>query len=417
MAILPLEGYRVIDFGWVWAGPMLGAILADLGAEVIKVESRGRLDNLRSLGRPTSPSFVLDPTGRELSGEEIELVPLFHNVNRNKLSLALNLKHPEAPGLVRELVAISDVVLDNFTPRVLDRLGLGYELLRQIRPDLVMISMSAAGQSGPLHDVRTYAPALTSLAGLEGLVGYAGGPVLGMLTFGYGDPSAAIWGALAVLAALYQREVSGQGQYIDMSQLEATVCLMGEAILEHELNGRVLGPMGNHRQGVAPHSIYPCRGEDRWVAVAVATEEEWQGLCRALGNPPWAQGEKFSHPPSRWEHREELDHRVAEWTRQHTPEEATEILQREGVAAAPVLDIEGQRTHPHFQARQLYVSCHHPVAGSETLNALPWKLSETPGGIRRSAPLLGEHNAYILGELLGKAPEETARMVEEKLLY
>ncbi|MBI2876680.1 MAG: CoA transferase [Candidatus Tectomicrobia bacterium] len=417
MAILPLEGYRVIDFGWVWAGPMVGAILADLGAEVIKVESRGRLDNLRSVGRPISRSFVLDPAERELAGEEIELVPMFHNVNRNKLSLSLNLKHPQAPDLVRELVAISDVVLDNFTPQVLDRLGLGYEALRQIRPDLILISMSAAGQSGPLRDIRTYAPALTSLAGLEGLVGYAGGPVLGMLTFGYGDPSAAVWGALAVLAALYQRETSGQGQYIDMSQLEATVCLMGEAILEYELNGRVLGPQGNHRQGMSPHALYPGRGEDRWVAIAVATQEEWQGLCRALEDPAWTREERFADPARRQEHQEALDGRIAEWTRQHTPEEASEILQREGVAATPVLDIEGQQAHPHFQARQLYVNCHHSAAGPETLNALPWKLSEASAEVRRSAPLLGEHNAYILGELLGKTPAEIARLTEEKVLY
>lgn len=416
MTQLPLEGCRVIDFGWVWAGPMVGGMLADLGAEVIKVESRDRLDNLREIGRPTSENFVLGPPRPDLEGEDTELVPMFHNVNRGKLGIALNLKHPEAPGLVKELVRVSDVVIENFTPKVLPKVGLGYDDLKEIRPDLVMISMAVAGQSGPLSDIRTYAPSLTSLGGMESLVGYPDEPVLGMLTFGYGDPNAAACAAFAVLAALYHRQRTGQGQHIDLSQLEATACLLGEAFLDHAMNGRVAGPQGNYSPRMAPHGNYPCRGEDRWIAIAVETDEEWQALCQIIGEPTLAQEGRFADSCGRLQHSQELDRLLSQWTRRHTPYEAMEILQRAGVAAAPVLDLDGLGEDPHFRERGIRVPCDHPVAGPETLCSNPWDLSETPPQVHGPAPMLGQHNDYVFGRLLGRSPEEINRLVEAGVL-
>ena len=413
MAQLPLEGCRVIDFGWVWAGPMLGGLLADLGAEVIRVESRDRPDNLREIGRPISENFVQGCPHPDLKGEDIEQVPMFHNVNRGKLGITLNLKHPEAPGVIKELARVSDVVIENFTPQVLRRVGLGYDDLREVRPDLIMISMAVAGQSGPLSDIRTYAPSLTSLGGLESLVGYPEEPVLGMLTFGYGDPNAAACGAFALLAALYHRHKTGEGQHIDLSQLEAAVCLLGEALLDHTMNGRVAGPQGNRNPFMAPHGIYPCKGEDQWVAVAVETNEDWRTLCRAMEKPDLVGEERFADVYNRLQHWQELDQILAQWTRRHTPYEVMEILQRSGVAAAPVLDIDGLGNDPHFQKRGIRVPCEHPVTGPETLCSNPWNLSDTSPKVRQPAPMLGQHNHYVFGQLLGKSPEEVNRLEKE----
>ena len=410
--VYPLQNYRVIDFGWVMAGPILGHLLADMGAEVIKVESRQRLDASRR-GRPLVGADV----ARGDQGEEPELIPLFHNINRGKLGITVDIKHPEGIALVKELVKYSDVVAENYTPHVLREAGLDYECLRQVKPDLVMLSMSSVGQYGPLRDISTYASSLSSLAGMEGLVGYYGERVLGMMTTGYADPNAAVYGALAVLAALRYRNRTGRGQYIDMSQLEATVSLMGEAVMDYAMNRRVPGPTGNRHPTLAPHGNYPCRGGDKWVSIAVGSDEEWRGLCRALGEPPWAYDERFSDGFGRLRHREELDHLISAWTVNLTHYEATEALQREGVAAAPVLNIEEQYFDKHFQERQTFVECHHPRVGMETIYGIPWRLGGTPGEVRRHAPLLGEHNRYVFGELLGIPEPELARLMEQKVIY
>jgi benzylsuccinate CoA-transferase BbsF subunit len=252
---LPLEGYRVIDFGWVIAGPIVGAIRADMGAEVIKVESRRRLDASRR-GRPITGEHI----DRGDRGEDPDLIPLFHAINRNKLSITIDLTHPHAPQLLRDLIARSDVVVENFTPHVLRRVGLDYEALCEVKPDLIMLSLSAAGQTGPWREISAYAPSITSLAGLDGLVGYSDGPVLGMPSLNFSDPTAGLLGAYAVMAALCHRQRTGQGQYIDMSQMEALTGLAVEAILDYTLNNRVRTPQGNRhpymrRMGCIPAKV------------------------------------------------------------------------------------------------------------------------------------------------------------------
>ena len=412
MKVYPLQSYRIVDFGWVMAGPILGHHLADMGAEVIKVESRTRLDASRR-GRPLLGGNV----ARGDAGEEPELIPLFHNINRGKLGITVDIKRPEGVALIKGLVRCSDVVIENYTPHVLKDAGLDYAALRQVKPDLVMLSMSSVGQYGPLRDISTYASSLSSLAGLEGLVGYPGERVLGMMTTGYADPSAAAHGAIAVLAALRYRNRTGLGQYIDMAQVEATICLLGEAVLDYSMNRRIMGTRGNLHPTMAPHGNYPCQGEDEWVSIAVASDEEWQGLCRAIGDPPWSRDERFADGSGRLQHREELDKLISEWTMQHSHHEATALLQQEGVAAAPVLNIEEQYFHPHFQERQTFVECHHPRVGTETIYGIPWRLSAIPGEVRRHAPLLGEHNDYVFRELLGLPDGEVSRLIEERVIY
>ena len=410
----PLDGIRVLDFGWVAVGPVIGSLLAEMGAEVIKIESSRRLDYCRLL--PPTPSVRREQPDRAPVAADLDMVSMFHNYNRGKLGITVDLRHPGAPALLRRLVARSDVVLENFSPGVLRRIGLHYEALREVRPDLVMISCSAAGQDGPWSELKTFAPSLSSLAGLEVLIGYPGERVLGALAYGYADPSNAHHGALAVLAALWHRQRTGQGQYIDMSQLEATVGLTVEPLMDWFMNGRVWGRQGNDHLSMAPHGHYPCRGDDAWVSIAVEDDRAWTRLVAALGDVPWAREPRFATLAGRRAHLAELDARLAEWTRERTGWEATEILQRAGVAAFPVYGLDEQAADPHFQARGLMARPEHPRIGPMQVYAHPIKLGATPGGVTATAPMLGEHNDHVFRELLGLSAVEIERLRAEGVI-
>ena len=410
----PLDGLRVLDFGWVAVGPVIGSLLAEMGAEVIKIESSRRLDYCRLL--PPTPPVRREQPDRAPVAADLDMVSMFHNYNRGKLGITVDLRHPGAPALLRRLVARSDVVLENFSPGVLRRIGLHYEALREVRPDLVMISCSAAGQDGPWSELKTFAPSLSSLAGLEVLIGYPGERVLGALAYGYADPSNAHHGALAVLAALWHRQRTGQGQYIDMSQLEATVGLTVEPLMDWFMNGRVWGRQGNDHLSMAPHGHYPCRGDDAWVSIAVEDDGAWTRLVAALGDVPWAREPRFATLAGRRAHLAELDARLAEWTRERTGWEATEILQRAGVAAFPVYGLDEQAADPHFQARGLMARPEHPRIGPMQVYAHPIKLGATPGGVTATAPMLGEHNDHVFRELLGLSAVEIERLRAEGVI-
>ena len=389
----PLDGYRVLDFGWVLAGAVPGMILADMGAEVIKVETRQRMDYMR-LGRPI--------VGDEPDPEQN---PMFHNVNRGKRSITLNTTRPEAVKLARRLAAECDVVIENFSPGVMERLGLDYETLSVENSRLVMASITSNGQTGPLRDLRAYAPSIGALSGLDSTMGYEatdgeGGRPLG-LKHAYADLSGALHAVFAIVSALHHRTTTGRGQYIDISMLRATVATMGAGLMEYELTGRVPQPKGNYDPVMAPYGNYPCAGEDEWVSIAVRTDEEWRGLVEAMGCPAWADLPEFASRYARLNHRRELDARLSEWTRERTPWEATELLQSHGVAAFPVLDAEGRLFNPHFRERGLYTDIEHPALGTEPIFNLMWQLSRTPPSIQRHAPLLGEHNREVFCGLLG----------------
>jgi benzylsuccinate CoA-transferase BbsF subunit len=401
MAKYPLEGYRVVDFSWVWAGPLLGMILADMGAEVIKVETNKRLDSAR-----------LTP-GRSTVGPETDFV--FHSMNRNKLGITIDMSDPRGAELIKELIAISDIAVENFSPKGLRNLGLEYKVLSGVNPRLVMISLPAAGQYGPLSDIVTYAPSLGALCGYSSLIGYPGERVLGEQT-PYLDVTSSIHGAFAVMSALFYREKTGKGQYIDMAQIDVGASVIGEAFMEYFMNGRVMGTNGNRSPVMAPHNNYPCKGEQRWVSVAVKTDEEWQSFCEAIGSPPWTQDAKFNDRFSRLRNLEELDRLVSSWTVGHTNYEVTEILQGAGVAAAPCLDLTERFSDPQFESRDVHLQVAHPATGVDIIAGIPFKLSETPCEVRRPAPMLGEHNSYVLGELLSKTEEEIARLIEDQVV-
>jgi crotonobetainyl-CoA:carnitine CoA-transferase CaiB-like acyl-CoA transferase len=407
---LPLEGLRVIDLGWVWSGPMVAYIFADFGAEVIKVEHSERLDNTRLRGSPII-------NGKKVEGKSIELGPYYHNVNRNKLSIRLNLKHPKGRELFKELVKVSDVIIENFTPGALKKLRLDYESLKEAKPDLIMVSLSTAGQEGPISDMRGYAPVISSYSGLESLVGYEGEPPLGMMTFGLSDPNAATHGFFAVMVSLYHRERTGEGVYIDMSQLEASCAVLAEAMLEYQMNGRIMGPQGNRHRIQSPHGIYPCNGEDRWVAISVDSDENWKKLVEVMGNPDWAKGPTLQELNGRLARRKVIDSRLAEWTSKQDREEIVKTLQAQGVAAMTVSTVEEQYTDTYFQYRGVRQEVIHPLLGRELLTSVPWSLSETPGTIRKSAPLLGEHDTYVYETILGLSQEDIKKLEEEKVIY
>jgi benzylsuccinate CoA-transferase BbsF subunit len=404
-----------VDFGWVAVGPVLSSLLAEFGAEVIKVESSRRLDYCRLIPTPIrEDEHVADALA--MRAAEVDRVPLFHQYNRGKLGITVDLRHPQASTVLTRLVARSDVVVENFSPSVLRRAGLDYAALAQARPDLVMISCSAVGQGGPWEDVRTFAPSLTSLAGLERLIGYEGERAIGALTLGYGDPSNAHHGFFAVLAALWHRARTGRGQRIDMSQLEATAGLVGEALLDLAMNGRVWATQGARHASMAPHGHYPAAGHDAWVAIACATDAEWLGLRRAMGDPAWARDPRFATLDARIALRASRDEAVSEWTRGRSPDEATARCQAEGVPATPVLGLDAHRTHPHFVARSTVVDVTHPSVGPMALYTSPIKLSATPGRIDGTAPCLGEHNETVFRGLLGLDPDEYSRLCADGVI-
>ena len=405
-----LERYRVIDLGNVLAGPLVGQFMADMGAQVIKLETRTRLDGTRR-GRPIVGE---DITGGD-RGQWPELQPLFHCLNRNKLGITVNLLEPRGLALVKELVAVSDVVVNNNSPGVMNKLGLGYSVLKSIRPDIIMASMPGAGEDGPLREVLAYASITSALSGLMGLIGYPPGHddgqaipdgILAGQTQGpWCDVIASLTTIIAVLAALRHREVTGEGQYIEVAQLEASTALLGEAIMEFGMNGVGEGVRGTRHPLMVPHGNYPCLEDDRWVSISIGTEDEWNALCRAMGQPSWTSEPRFAGSYSRSQHMEDLDELLGRWTRERTAEEVAEILQKAGVAAMTVMNIEDQFTSPHFQERGVFVECDHPKVGLEWLPGSPWQLSDTPGQVRRHAPLLGEHNRYVVRELLGYGDE------------
>ncbi len=402
MAILPLEGYRLIDFGWAAAAPRATCLLADMGAEVIKVETRKRLDPVR---------FGPDNLSRDP-----EMDPLFHSINRNKLGILLDLTHSESIELIKRLIRISDVVVENFSPGVMKRFTLDYDELKKDKPDIIMISFPGVGSEGPLADVVTYGPSLAGLAGLDSMIGYEGERVLGMQQ-AYADINAALFGAFAIQTALYHREKYGEGQHVEVAQIESLLSTMPEPVMEASLNLRALSTLGNANNMMAVHNNYPCKGDDKWVSIAISSEEEWAGFCKALDYPSWTKREDFADGYKRSLNRQELDRLIAKWTIEKTPAEAMQILQKNGVAAVPCADTEDRYFDPHFQERNIIVNVEHPVTGVDFVPKVVCALSDTPGTIRRPAPTLGEHNDYVFGELLGLPKDEIEGLIQKKIIY
>ena len=390
----PLLGLRVLDFSRMLAGPYATRIFADFGAEVIKLQSK-----------------------KTARGVESNLTGYFNTWNRNKRSVTLDLSHPEAREVVLKLTAICDVVIENFSPRVMSNWGLNYERLKEVKPDLIMLGMSAMGQAGPWKDYVAFAPTLHALSGLTHLTSFEKDFPLGP-GYAYSDIVAGLYAALAVLAALEYRSRTGQGQYIDLSEYEAICTLMGPSLLNAFVNGKEIQPRGNCPDylAAAPHGCYKCSGEDRWCVIAVSGEEEWQSLCRALGHPDWMKEKKFSTEAQRKENRKELDKLLAEWTVQHTGEEVVGRLQEAGVSAGLVQNAKDLANDPQLRARDFFVQLEHPVLGKTMSDRSPIRFEEDLTAGWKAAPQLGEDNRYVFLELLGFSERELSHYVEKGII-
>ncbi|MDO8673729.1 MAG: CoA transferase, partial [Dehalococcoidia bacterium] len=315
----PLAGIRVADFSWVWAGPYCTFQLAMMGAEVIEFESKRRIDITRIL----QPIAYADPPVHAAyvewqNTDALERKPFafgqpspdqsgyFNHIAMSKLGVTLDLSNPRAMEIAKRVVAVSDVVIENFAPRVMKGFGLDYEILKEVRPDIIYVSMSGTGAFGPDRDFVLYGAPQVALSGLASLTGYVGGPPM-PLPISYADPLAALHTAFYILAALNHRRETGEGQYLDLSQWESTICLQPEGVMDYMMNGRVPPRMGNRDGIMAPHDVYPCKGDDSWIAIAVGSEEEWRALCDAMGNPDWTRKEEFAGMYSRWHNQDQLN--------------------------------------------------------------------------------------------------------------
>lgn len=400
----PLEGVRVADFSWVWAGSYATEILSFLGAEVIKIESRRRFDSTRQFTLTAGETYS-DP----------DESPVFNDLNLNKLGVTINLNKPKGVELAKEIIKISDVVAQNMGYGAMQRMGLGYEDLVKVKPDIIYLSSSTSGMTGPRAQDVGFAPVFASLGGLAGITGYPDGrPSLSM---GELDILCGTTSAFAIIAAIVHRNMTGEGQHIDLSFSEAVAVLIGDVILDYTMNGRVQGRSGNIDNIMSPHNCYRCRDEDDWVSIAISTDEEWGKFCAVVGDPALIMNEKFSDTYSRWKNQEELDKLIEGWTKNFTSIEVMEKLQQEGVAAMPSFSTKDLYLSPHLKERNVWLKVDHPVLGEQTVVGPPWKLSVTPAKITRHGPLLGEHNEYVFGELLGIRRKEIEKLRQEEVIY
>jgi benzylsuccinate CoA-transferase BbsF subunit len=343
----------------------------------------------------------------------------FNQYSQGKRSLTLNFKDPEAHEVARRLIAKSDVVINNFARGVIDKMGFGYEAVRKIKPDIIMASLTGYGDTGPYRDYIAYGPAQVPLSGLSALTGYRGWPPM-HAGFSYADPNAGIHGAFAIIAALFHRAKTGQGQYIDMSQWECAMGMLAEGILEYTMNGREPERIGNEDPQMAPHGIYRCldRPEkvmdtvvDQFVAIAVADDAEFVRFAHAIGKSPLANDPQFATLKDRKTNEDALNRIVEEWTVTRTAIDVARILQEAGIAAAVVADNKFlSEEDPHLKDRDYFVYNEHPEVGTLQHCGMPWKFSRTQTTVRSAAPCIGQHTDEVMTQVLGYDAGEVARL-------
>lgn len=401
-----LEGTRVVDFSWIVAGPTTTRMLADFGSEVIRVENEQTLDVIRN-------------TPPVKSGSSPNAGGMFNNLNRNKLGITLNVMHPDGMDLIHDLIAISDFVVENFSSSVLERWGLDYESQRKIRPDIIYLSLSGFGHSGRDRHFTTWGPTAQALSGLTHMSGLPNHEPAGW-GFSYMDHTAGYYGAMACIMALHHRNRTGEGQWIDLSQVEAGIPLTGTAILDKTINGRSYregaNPPGNRsvEPAVAPHNTYKCKGDDRWCAISIFNDEEWVVFGGAIGYPDWVTDIKFASNEQRVQNQNELDNLITTWTVKYTPHQVMEKLQAVGIAAGAVqTPKEKIEEDPQLRFRNFLPEISHDELGKAKFEGQPVKLSKSPWKLRMPSPLLGEHSDYVYRQLLGTPEEKLTRLADE----
>lgn len=393
MSALPLEGVRIVDLTMWWSGPMCTSYLGALGAEVIKVESVQRPDGFRySMSSPGENWW--------------ELGPQFNCANTSKKGITLNLNDPEGMRLLKELIAKSDVVIENSSPRVMENFGLTYEQLCDINPSIIMVSMPAYGRTGPNRDQPGFAFTFEILSGIVQVNGYRDDNP--MTIGGVGDVISGTHTAFALLTALQYRNQTGKGQMVEFAQVEGCANFVGQQIADASMNGRDWGRMGNRQPHMAPHGVYRSKGEDEWVAIAVANEVEWSQFCNALGQPAWTTEERFQTLAGRLEHHDDLDLYIENWSSQLEPKEAASLLQSFGINSGPVVHVNDTENEPYFQ--DFFQPVTHALTGTHMYPAWPVKFSGKRLEHRSPAPLLGQHNQEVFQSILGCTEEEMNKL-------
>ncbi|MFQ5683028.1 MAG: CaiB/BaiF CoA transferase family protein [Candidatus Binatia bacterium] len=405
IVVQALKGIKVVEFAAYAAGPVVGKHLADQGATVIHIESNARPDGFRT----HYPPYKDNIHGLNRSG-------LFALCNNNKLDITLNLKKaPKATDLAKKIVAWSDVVIENFSPGTIKRLGLDYEALKKVNPGIIMLSSSNMGQSGPHAHHAGFGSQLSSLAGFTNLTGYLDGPP--EILYGpYIDYIAVAYGAIAILAALDHRERTGEGNYIDTAQYETGLQFLSPILLDYKVNHKVAGREANRDPSAAPHAAFPCKGEDRWCVISVFSEPEWKSLCQVMGNPAWTRETRFATLQVRKENEEELNQKIGRWTVGFTGKEITEKLQNVGVRSGIVNRMRDLYTDPQLKHRGQWVELEHPEIGRMHYQRPPFILSSTRSDHTKRDPLLGEHNSYFYRELLGLSEKDYDELVTDGVI-
>ncbi len=408
MSGLPFKGIRVLDISNFWAGPFAGQFLGDLGAEVFKIEAIQHMDPFRN--------FANLPQG------DAEAARLFYEwsartngANRNKYGLTLNLRDSKGRDLFLRLVAISDIVIENFSTRVMTSLELDYPFLRAANPSIIMVSMPGYGSTGPYKDYVSYAHSLEDFVGITSGGGYPGGPPV-RYGLGMADPIAGMFAAVAIVAAVEQRDRSGSGQHVEVAQAEALTTLMAEDILTYQIQSSVSARQGNRSSIMSPHGVYPCKGKEKWIAIAVQSDEQWRSLCDVLGQREWLEQSTFATARDRKEHEDELDQLIAEVTTRWESYDLMHSLQRAGAPAAVVADGSEPLSDPHWQGRGFFQPMARKVTGTHPYNNFPGVFSNGRPPLRLPAPTLGEHNAVVLRELLGLNDQELSSLAHEKVI-
>jgi benzylsuccinate CoA-transferase BbsF subunit len=399
----PLSGVRILDFTWAWAGPFCNLQLAYLGAEVIRVES-----TLRPCVTRNIPPFADNVTGPNRAG-------YFNQYNQGKKSILMNLANPDAIAIVCELVKKCDVVTDNFAAGVMDKLGLGYDKLRKFKPDIIMISMSGYGQTGPFKGFVGYGPPAAAAAGMFFGSGYRDGEPA-EIGISYADPNAGVFGAFAIITALAQRALTGEGQYIDQSQFETALALMPEGLLLREMAGREPVRDGNHDPVMSPHECYRAAGDDKWVSIAVGSEEEWRALCGAMGKPELASDPRFKTAARRKQNEIALDEIITAWTSTQDRWEVARKLQAAGVAAFPSLNAKDIAEDPHLNERGYFVELEHPEVGKRKHAGIPWKMTGTPCAVKSPGPIRGQDTEQVFRSLLGYTSDRIEQLRKSGVL-
>lgn len=424
---LPLTGVRVADFSWFGAGPIAGQVFANLGAQVIRIESEAHLDGLRK-AQPVPPGAE----GPNVSG-------YYNNFNAGKLSFTLDLGNPGARQVALDLLAKCDVLLENYTPRVLEKWGLTYDAVKEINPGIIYANAPMQGSWGPHRDFLGFGGVLAPLTGFTFLAGWPDRTPIGVGT-NYPDyvinPGHTV---IAVLAALRHRAKTGKGQRVELAQIESTISALGPAVMEYANNGVIPERAGNRVAFAAPHGVFPCRGrplggnlseraaasgetapqeEDRWLAIAVCADVQWEGLKDAIGRPAWAGEARFDTVLGRKANEDDLEANLSRWTATMVAEDAMRLLQAKGVPAAVVQTAEDVLDHDeHMQARGYYIYLEHPETGRSAYDGPQFRLSQSPARLHGPAPLLGEHNDFVLRQVIGYDDERIADLLVEGVVF